>query len=114
MKYLFFAILILVVLLSLAAGGAKVAAMPQEVQFFDNAGIAANWLLPLGILQISGGLSALYHRTRRVGLILIALGFLLSTVVIFMTGDAAFGFFSLLPVALCAMAFRRAQVSGIT
>lgn len=112
MKYLFYAILTIVVLLSFAAGGAKVIAMPQEIEFFETAGIAAQWLLPLGILQIMGGLFALYHRTRRSGLALIALGFLLSTFVIFMTGDVFFGSFSLLPVALCALVFRQTQLSG--
>ena len=109
MKYLFFAVLIILVIMSLAAGGAKVASMPQEIQFFKDAGVNVAWLLPLGGLQIIGGLLAIYHRTRRVGIAIVAFGFLLSTVVIFMTGSTAFGVFSLLPVLLCAFVFWRSN-----
>lgn len=112
MKYLFFAVLIILVILSLAAGGAKVFNMPQEIQFFKDAGIHSTWLLPLGSLQIIGGLLAIYYRTRRVGSAAIALGFLLSTIVIFMTGNSAFGVFSLLPVFLCAFIFWRSKGSS--
>ncbi|MEP3693625.1 MAG: hypothetical protein ABJM99_01550 [Parasphingorhabdus sp.] len=93
----------------MAAGGAKVANMPQEIQFFEGAGINPTLLLPLGGIQIIGGLLAIYHRSRRAGSIVIALGFMLSTTVIFMTGNSAFGFFSLLPILLCAFIFWRSN-----
>ncbi len=112
MKYLFFTVMIMLVILSLAAGGAKVSSMPQEIQLFQDSGIHPTWLLPLGSLQIIGGLLAIYHRTRRVGSVVIALGFLLSTIVIFMTGNCAFGVFSLLPVLLCAFIFWRSKRSS--
>ena len=107
MRYLFYSILIVVVIMSLAAGGAKVAAMPQEVQFFEDAGIVSAWLLPFGAMQIIGGLLAIYHRSRRAGLAVIALGFLLSSILIFATGNVAFGFVSLLPVLLCIFVLRQ-------
>lgn len=109
MKYLYFAVLIILVIMSLAAGSAKVANLPPEIQFFENAGIDIIWLLPHGGLQIIGGLMAIYHRTRKVGLVIIALGFVFSTVMIFMAGNAAFGVFSLLPVLLCAFIFWRSN-----
>lgn len=105
MKYLFYVVLVIVVILSLAAGGAKVSNMPQEIQFFQDAGINSTWLLYLGGLQIVGGLLAIYNRTRGAGSAIIAFGFLLSTMVIFMTGNSAFGLFSLLPVLMCAFIF---------
>ena len=105
MKYLYFAVLIMLVLMSLSAGGAKVANMPQEIQFFVDAGISPTWLLPLGAFQIIGGLLAIYHRTRRAGVALIAIGFLVSTIVIFMTGNSGFAAFSLIPILLCALVF---------
>lgn len=114
MKYLFYAVLIILVILSMAAGGAKVAGMPQEIQFFQDAGIHSVWLMPLGGLQLIGGLLAIYHRTRRTGIALIAIGFLVSTVVIFMTGNSGFGVFSLIPILLCVLIFRRSSGSGKT
>ncbi len=111
MKYLYFAVLIILVIMSLAAGGAKVANMPQEIEFFREAGINASWLLPLGGIQIIGGLLAVYHRTRRMGLTLVATGFLISTIVIFLTGNVQFGAFSALPVFLCVVLIWRSRNS---
>ena len=48
MKYLYYAILVIMVILSLAAGAAKVSNMQQEIQFFEDAGISSTWMLPLG------------------------------------------------------------------
>ncbi|MGB5723228.1 MAG: hypothetical protein WBM39_02335 [Parasphingorhabdus sp.] len=112
MRYLFFAVLIILVIMSLAAGGAKVSHMPQEIQFFRDAGINSSWLLPLGGLQIIGGLLAVYHRTRQLGLAVVALGFLVSTIVIFMTGNVTFGVFSSLPVMLCVFIIWRSSGSS--
>lgn len=112
MKYLFYTVLVIMVILSLAAGVAKVSHMPQEIQFFKEAGIHSTWLLPLGSFQMIGGLLAIYHRTRRAGSAVIGLGFLLSTFVIFMTGNSAFGVFSLLPVLLCIFIFWRSNGSS--
>ncbi|OAO02069.1 hypothetical protein A8B75_13025 [Sphingomonadales bacterium EhC05] len=109
MKYLYYAILVIMVILSLAAGAAKVSNMPQEIRFFEEAGIGSTWMLPLGCLQIIGGLLAIYRRTRQAGSAVIAIGFLLSTFVIFATGNSVFGVFSLLPVLLCIFIFWRAN-----
>lgn len=100
MKYLYYALLALLVILSLAAGSAKVASMPQEVEFFASAGLPEFWLLPLGIVQVVGALASLHPKSRGVGLILVALGFLSSSLVIFATGNVVFGAVSLVPVAL--------------
>ena len=108
MKYLMALILIVLVLLSAAAGVAKVLNMPQEVQFFEQAGLSASWLLPLGIIQILGALLAIYGPTRRMGSITMALGFLLSAAAIFMTGNMVFGAISLLPVFFSLFAAYRA------
>lgn len=107
MKYLFLVILIILVVMSIAAGGAKVFGMPQEVQFFTEAGLNQSWLLLLGSAQIVGGLLAIYYRTRRAGSAIMALGFLASTIVILMTGNANFALISLLPVLLATLLFWR-------
>ena len=100
MKYFYYIILIALILMSLAAGAAKVTSADQEVQFFASAGLDQTWVLPLGILQVIGGLAAAYHKTRSAGLAIVAIGFLASSIVIFITGNTAFGLVSLLPVAL--------------
>ena len=101
MRHVLYTTLIILILMSFTAGVAKVAATDQEVQFFANAGIAKFWLLPLGIMQIAGALAAAYHKSRRRGLAIVGLGFLASSIIIFMTGNTAFGLISLFPIALC-------------
>ncbi|MEE9434442.1 MAG: hypothetical protein V3V15_09410 [Sphingorhabdus sp.] len=101
MKYVAAVVLAMMTVLSILAGGVKLLKMPQEIQFFADAGISSSWLLPLGALQILGGLLAIPRKSRQGGLSIIALGFLASTIVIFMTGNAGFGLFSLAPVLLC-------------
>ncbi|GAA4052213.1 hypothetical protein [Parerythrobacter jejuensis] len=107
MKSAYFGILGLLVLLSLAAGVAKVLQAPQEVQFFIDAGWGQGLLLPFGLVQIAGGVLALLGRSRRIGAILMALGFFLSAVAIFLTGNTVFAFLSLIPVALAVLFIRR-------
>lgn len=90
--------LIVLALMSLAAGLAKVLQTPQEVRFFAEAGLGIMPLLGLGIIQVGGGLLAWFRRFRVPGLLLIALGFFLSVVVISVTGDLGFAAISMLPV----------------
>ena len=93
-------ILIVLVVMSLAAGGAKLLQMQQEVQFFNEAGLGTVPLILLGLIQMVGGGAAILSKSRIPGICLIALGFLLSSIVILMTGNTGFAFGSLVPVAL--------------
>ena len=93
--------LVAIVLLSLAAGGAKIAQMPQEATFFTNAGLDQAWMIPLGLVQVAGAIAAVFARTRRLGLSVAAAAFLISSLMIFATGNLQFGVLSLLPVAVC-------------
>ncbi len=93
-------ILIVLILMSLAAGAAKVLQMPQEIQFFQTAGLGIVLLMVLGVVQVVGAGLAAVPKTRTIGAGLMGVGFLVSAAVIFMTGNIGFGVFSLLPVAL--------------
>lgn len=100
MKILTLVAVAIVVLLSLAAGGAKLASTPQEVQFFEAAGLGTAWLVPFGILQILGGLLAIPKSLRWIGATICAACFLASAAMVFATGQTSFGLISLLPVLL--------------
>ena len=93
-------LLIALILMSFAAGAAKLVQMPQEVAFFASARLGLLPLISLGVLQVAGSVFAIPHRWRRQGLWLIALGFFASSVVILMTGNVIFAVGSLLPVIL--------------
>jgi len=93
-------LLIALILMSFAAGAAKLMQMPQEVAFFAAAGLGPLPLISLGVLQVAGAVFAIPHRWRRQGLWLMALGFLASSIVILITGNVIFAVGSLLPVIL--------------
>lgn len=109
MKYVYWVILGLLALMSVAAGGAKLAAMQQEVAFFAEAGLDVTWLLPLGAVQVIGAFLAIYPRSRAIGAAIMALGFFVSSVVIFMTGNIGFALISLIPVFLSGFVARYAS-----
>ena len=93
-------ILILLALLSIAAGAAKLTQAPQEVAFLAQLGLDPFWLYPLGALQIAGALASALPRARRAGLAAVAAGFAISSLMIFLTGNAGFGAMSVVPVVL--------------
>jgi hypothetical protein len=97
MKYVYLVLLSVVVLLSFAAGGAKVTLSPQEVQFFESVGLGVFMVVGMGVLQLLGGVFAIPPTTRRVGTAVIAVCFLASSIIVFMAGNTAFGVYSLLP-----------------
>ena len=104
-------LLAILALLSIAAGSAKVMQSPQEVAFFDQVGVDLFWLVPLGAAQIVGAILAIVPKTKSLGLIVIGLGFICSSLMIFATGNTSFGVFSLIPAGLClAILLARARI----
>lgn len=100
----------LLALLSLAAGGAKLALMPQEVQFFGQLGLSQIWLYPLGAIQVLGALACALPKTRRLGTSAIGIGFAISSIMLFLTGETVLGGISLFVSGLCG-AVQLAEIS---
>ena len=88
------------VLMSLAAGVAKIMKMPQELVFFEAVGMSPNLLIPFGLLHVVGAVLTLIPKTRIVGLLLMASVFFVSAVMIFMDGNTSFAIGSIIPAAL--------------
>ena len=103
MKSIRNSILVIVILLSLSAGAVKLMKMPHEVKFFHDAGLGVTLLVILGAVQLLGGILLVFAKSRIYGAVIAAGSFLASTVVIFMTGQVGFGFFSLLPIVLAGL-----------
>ncbi len=93
-------ILVFLFLLSLVAGGAKLFEQPQEIKFFADAGVGREWIIPMGAMQMLGACVALLDRMKHIGIAIMGACFLLSTIMIFMTGNSLLAVFSLLPVIL--------------
>ena len=103
-KLRYVAIVVLSVL-GFAAGIAKVVRAPQEVAFFEGAGLSTDLLLAFGIVQVVSAVLVGLARTRWPALAILNLTFAFSAILIFQTGNVGFGVFSLLPIALSAWVF---------
>ena len=92
----------ILILMSFAAGGAKLMRAPQEVAFFEEAGLGIALMMALGVVQVLGAGLSIWPKTRAAGVITMGAGFLASVIVILLTGNLGFAAFSMLPVVFSA------------
>ena len=98
-------LIIMLALLSIAAGVAKAFHLPEEVTFLSEQGLGTNTIIIFGVVQMLGGVLALITPTQRVGLGLIGAGFLMSAMIVFVSGNFLFGLVSMLPVLVTVSVF---------
>jgi hypothetical protein len=92
---------ILLALLGVAAGIAKMLQSPQEMAFFQGQlGFSAEAIMAFGLLQFVAGAMLIFKKTRLLGAALLGVTLLLSSIVIFMAGEISFGVVSLIPVLM--------------
>ncbi len=102
MKYVKLILLGILILLSIATGLTKLIQMPEEMELFRNAGFTDISILIFGAIQVVGGILLIPKKTRRYGAIIMAITFVIATIVVFMKGMIGFGVFSILFIALAA------------
>ena len=118
MKIAVTVVAVLIGLLSLAAGGAKIALVPQEVVFLSQFGFVKGHTVSFGVVQVVGGLLMLIPKTRLIGALIAAAGFALSVALLMAAGNMAFAGVSLMPVLLAgfvayqAMSARQTSAAG--
>ncbi|NMP31529.1 lipase maturation factor family protein [Thalassotalea sp. M1531] len=100
MKIVKLILTLLIALLSIAAGVAKVMAVPEEVQFLNSFGFNAMLIMIYGVIQIIGGVLFAIPKTIKWGAAIIIVGFCISTVLIILDGNYVFALTSLLPIVL--------------
>ena len=105
---------VLIGLLSIAAGAAKVALIPAEVEFLSQFGFTNGVTIAIGVAQVLGGLLVLIPTTRFYGGLVVGLLFLVSAALLLVAGDAAFAGISLLPVALAGLVAYRTHAAVAT
>jgi len=96
-------IVAVIAILSVAAGLAKVMRSPQEIEFLQGLGLSIFVIMVFGLIQIIGGVLMAPERTRMPGAVLVTLGFVISTVLIFIGGNVTFGLISVIPAALAGV-----------
>jgi hypothetical protein len=110
MKIVNILIIVIVALLSIAAGLAKVMQTPQEMEFLQGFGLSPIMIVIFGLIQVVGGVLVLPAKTRLPGAVLAALAFAVSTMLIFIGGNMTFGLVSMLPLAMaCLIIFQSAK-----
>ncbi len=102
MKIVKIILIAVIALISVAAGLAKVMKVPAEMAFLTGQGLSEMMILIFGALQVLGGLLTAAAQTRLCGAVLVFLGFLLSAVLIFNSGNVMFALVSLVPVVISA------------
>jgi DoxX-like family len=109
MKILTIIMTLLMALLSIAAGVAKVMLIPEETAFLSQFGFSQPHVVIFGAVQVLGGLLFAVPLSRDVGGIVVTVGFLFSAVLVFMSGNVVFGLASVLPVVLTGALVYRAM-----
>lgn len=113
MKSVINLLIVITSLLSLFAGIAKVIHSPDEVEFLQDFMFNDFAITLYGVIQIfaaallSIGQLFSHHKVAKVGAVFVALAFLLSSVLIFVSGNFIFALISLLPVACTALIIRQ-------
>ncbi len=103
MKVLFYILLLVLVFLAVSSGLSKVVLMPREVDFFSQYGFANPLLMAFGLFQLVGGIGLLFPKTRLIGAGIVALTFLISAVVLFLSGNILVTVVTLVFVGLLAL-----------
>ena len=113
MKIVNILIIVIVALLSIAAGLAKVLQTQQEMEFLQSFGLSSALIVAFGLVQIMGGVLLVSQKTRLLGAVLAASALVVSTVLIFVTGNLIFGLVSMLPIALaCVIIYQSARTTA--
>ena len=111
MKIVNILIVAFIALLSIAAGLAKVMQTQQEMEFLQGFGLSSGMIVAFGLVQILGGALLLPQKTRLPGAILVASALVVSTVLLFVSGNLTFGLVSIFPIALaCVIIYQSAKI----
>lgn len=103
MKILIIVVAVAIGLLSIAAGAAKIALIPEEVAFLSQFGFTNNLIFTFGAAQVLGGALMMSRRTRLYGSLVAGIAFAVSTALLVVAGNTAFAGLSLLPVILAGI-----------
>jgi len=104
--------LVLLILLGVAAGFAKVTQAPPELEFFRGIGLGVAVVVVFGIAQLIGAVLLGFPKTRLIGAIILDVTFSLSVVMILMTGQVGFALFSVIPVLMAGFVIYDTRISG--
>ena len=100
MKILNITLIAIMALLSIAAGLAKVMQVPEEMTFLTGLGLSNTMIFIFGAIQIVGGILLAIPKSKMVGSVTVIIAFLVSAILVFVSGNFTFGIVSMLPVVI--------------
>ena len=103
MKIVLTIVAMLIGLLSITAGAAKIFLAPEEVEFLSQFGFTTVLTVSFGTIQVLAGLLLMIPITRFYGSLIAALAFALSATLLLVAGKLAFAGVSLVPVILASL-----------
>lgn len=93
-------VLVILLLLAVSSGAAKVLLMPQDVEFFGRYGFTSSILITFGALQLLGGSLLAPEKTRIVGAVIVGFTFCVSAVFLVIAGNILLAVVTLVFIAL--------------
>ena len=107
MKIAFTIVLVLLTLLAISSGVAKVALMQQDVEFFGKFGLSNPILIAFGAAQVIGGVLLPFRKTRFIGAAIVAITFLVSLVLLLLDGNIPLGLVTLVMTLLASVIMKQ-------
>ena len=105
-KFGWYFLLIVLLLLGYSTSIVKFISLDAEVKLFQNAGFTKELIFAFGLLQFIATTLTAIPKTRRYGAIILAITFMIATVVVFISQMIGFGVFSI-SFILLALIFAR-------
>ena len=107
MKSVFTVLLVILVLLALSSGTAKLLLMEQDVNFFGRHGFSPSMLMSFGFVQVLGSLLMVFAKTRFVGAAVIAATFLVTLVLLIFDGNLPVGVLTVIAILLLGVVMKQ-------
>ena len=87
MRIFFYITLVILIFLAVTSGITKMLLMPQDVEFFGEYGFSNPILIAYGLVQFVGGIILAIPGLRVIGAIVVTFTFLISAIVLFLSGN---------------------------
>ena len=94
--------LVILVFLAVSSGFTKILLMPQDLDFFGQYGFTDTLLILYGSVQLIAGILLILPKTRVIAAVIVAITFLISMIVLMLSGNIGMALFTLVFVVLLA------------
>ncbi len=105
-------VLVVLVLLAVSSGVAKIMLVQQDVEFFGKYGFSSPVLIGFGVAQVLGGVSLIFSQTRFYGAAIVAVTFLVSLTLLLIDGNIPVSVVTLIAILLLGAVMKKSWRSA--